>query len=204
MVSIWYRHPELYNLGMLLIHGNNYAKRAKLVAAKIPKNSTVLDIGCGSCLLKKYLDSSCDYEGWDLNKHFVKSAQKKGYKVLLQDCTKTKIPQKDFIVISDVLHHIYPNDSQLIRACLENACKSLIVIEPFNDPKQNSRRLYRLLRNIRKKTPLEKLIGENDGTNNPDDIYIRTQKDLIDFLNKFGKNEIEALSDELISIFKKL
>ena len=57
--SLWYLHPRLYDIGMLLINGSFYLKIYKEIAAQIPENATVLDIGAGPCTLQRYLKKSC-------------------------------------------------------------------------------------------------------------------------------------------------
>ncbi len=203
MVSIWYSHPKLYDLGMKLIHGKNYGERYIILSRMIKPNSSVLDIGCGSCKLSEYL-KNCRYMGWDLNKYFIRYGKRRGLSIQKKDFTKAVIPKTDYIVVSDVIHHVHPNDEAPLRRAFKAANKGLIVVEPFNDPKAKSRKTYRLLREFRRKTFLEKLFGEEDGTNDPGGIYIRNRKELADFLNKIGKAKTQTIGDEMIAFFPKV
>ncbi len=204
MVSIWYTHPRLYDFGMSIIHGKNYTKRYVLIAEIIQPNSSVLDIGCGSCLLQRYIeDKNVHYEGWDLNPFFVKNTQKKGGLILLKNATKATIPEKDYIVISDVLHHIAKKDKGLVKECLKKIKKALIIVEPFTDSKEVGRKAHGFLRKIRRKISfIEKIIGENDGVNNPHDILIKTQNDLIKYFDMFGINTKKVIGGELVVIYE--
>jgi len=101
------------------------------------------------------------------------------------------------------LHHIHPYEQKLVEKCLAAAKKAVIVVEPFADPKKETRKLYRFLRNIRRKTFLECWIGEYDGRNHPDSIIIHPEQDLVAFLDSFGKNTKTYIGDEIITVYSK-
>jgi SAM-dependent methyltransferase len=205
MVSLWYSHPFLYDVGMTIIHGTNYSSRYSRLAKLVLPGSSVLDIGCGSCRLYHFMKkNTVSYTGWDTNRHFVRNAQKKGINALMQDCTTVDVPETDYIVLSDVLHHIGDNDSKLVRDCLSKARKALVVIEPFADPPDMTRKVYFFLREIRRTIPcIETILGENDGTNAPRDIHIKQHRELDAFLDSFGKNEKTVLGNEIIAVYLK-
>ncbi len=203
-VSLWYMHPRLYDLGMLLINGSFYLKIYKEIAARIPENTIVVDIGAGPCTLQQYI-KNCIYEAWDTNLHFVNAAQKKGINAKNIDAITAEIPKNIYecIVLSGILHHIHPHESKLVEKCLRAAKRAVIIVEPFADPKKETRKVYRLLRNIRRKTFLERWIGEYDGRNHPDNIIIHTEKELLAFLDIFGKNTKTYIGDEIIAVYSK-
>lgn len=201
-VSLWYMHPRLYDLGMLLINGSFYLKIYKEIAARIPEHSTVLDIGAGSCTLRRYL-KNCSYEAWDTNPHFVNAVQKKGINAKNIDALNAEIPVFDYIVLSGVLHHIHPFEKKLMEKALAASTKAVIVVEPFADHQKETRKLYRFLRNIRRKTFLERWVGEYDGRNHPDSIIIHPEQELIAFFDSFGKNTKTYSGDELITVYLK-
>ncbi len=201
--SLWYLHPRLYDLGMLLINGTFYLRIYREIAHCIPAKATVLDAGAGSCLLAKYLHFSVDYEAWDANECFVTANARSGIRVFLKNCLTDPFPEKDFIIISGVLHHIHPNEHLLVEKALAAARKGVIVVEPFADPDKNTRRIYRWLRNIRRKTFLERFLGEYDGTNSPNTIFIQTKEGLLTFLDSFGKNTQSYIGDEIIAVYTK-
>jgi len=202
--SIWYMHPRLYDLGMLLINGKFYLKIYKEIAKRIPQGSSVLDIGAGSCTLLKYLDKSVQYEAWDANKHFMKINQKKGINAKIVDCVAVEeFAAKDYIVLSGVLHHIHPYEESFMKKAIAAAKKGVIVVEPYANPQENTRAIYRWLRDIRRKTFLERLVGEYDGTNDPQGIVINSENELIAFLDSFGTNKKEYIGDEVITVYEK-
>lgn len=202
--SLWYLHPRLYDLGMLLINGTFYLKIYKAIAARIPENSSVLDVGAGPCTLSRYLKKSCNYEAWDTNPHFVRFSKKNNINIKEINALEQTIPQTyDYIVLSGVLHHIHPHEQQLVKKCLAAAGKALIIVEPFANSKQETRKLYRMLRNFRRKTFLERLIGEYDGRNHPNGIIIHPEQALVAFLDAFGKNTKTYIGDEILTVYSK-
>src|SRR3989338_9560618 len=101
--SLWYLHPRLYDLGMLLINGTFYLKIYKAIAAQITENSSVLDVGAGPCTLSRYLKKSCRYEAWDTNPHFVRFSKKNGINIRAVNALEEPISsQYDYIVLSGV------------------------------------------------------------------------------------------------------
>lgn len=203
--SFWYLHPRLYDLGMLLINGSFYIKVYKEIAKNIPENTKVLDIGAGPCTLQRYLEKSCTYEAWDTNKYFVNESKKNNINIKDKNALEEEIPKNtyDYIVISGVLHHIHPEEKKLIEKSLKTAKKAVIVAEPFANPKQETRRIYRWLREMRRKTFLERWIGEYDGKNHPKNIVIQTEQELLKFLNQFGKNTKTYIGDEILAVYTK-
>ncbi len=203
--SLWYLHPRLYDLGMLLINGSFYLKIYKEIAARIPDHSTVLDVGAGPCTLQRYLKKSCTYEAWDTNKYFVQGSAKNKINIKQKNALLEEIPQDtyDYIVISGVLHHIHPEEKKLVEKCLNAAKKGVIVVEPFANPKEETRKIYRWLREIRRKTFLERLIGEYDGRNHPENIIIHSEQELLNFFDQFGKNTKTYIGDEILTVYAK-
>jgi SAM-dependent methyltransferase len=202
--SLWYLHPRLYDLGMLLINGTFYLKIYKAIATQIPENSTLLDVGAGPCTLSRYLKKSCIYEAWDTNPHFVRFSKQNGIEIQEINALQEPIPKKyDYIVLSGVLHHIHPHEKKLVEKCYAAAGKGLIIVEPFANPQQETRKLYRMLRDFRRKTFLERWIGEYDGRNHPDGIVILPEKELVPFLDSFGKNTKTYIGDEILTVYPK-
>ncbi len=203
--SLWYLHPRLYDIGMLLINGSFYLKIYKEIAAQIPENATILDIGAGPCTLQRYLKKSCIYEAWDTNKYFVQGSKKNNINIKDINALEYEIPKNkyEYIIISGVLHHIHPQEETLVEKSIIAAKKTVIVVEPFANPKQETRKFYRWLRELRRKTFLERWIGEYDGRNNPENIIIKTEQQLLLFLDSLGKNTKTYIGDEIIAVYTK-
>ncbi len=186
MTSLMYRFPRLYNLLLKLVHGKYLPIRYKEIARIIGKNKKVLDLGCGTCLLYKYLDTSCSYEGWDLNEHFIKN--NKGINVKLKDAFDyNNYPKTDVIVISDLLHHITPRHEELIRNA-QGRTKKLIILEPHVNFYTNNKIkwVYKLL---------DKMFGDDDGFNSFDNRskWFKNKKEVYNFFMKFKPKMIKEI-----------
>lgn len=133
--SILYWHPLIYKIGLWLLHGRNLKKRYEYISTEIGKNKVVLDPGCGPGLLAKYLDSGCNYIGFDIDPVFVNYAKKKGLNVYLGDATKPKPYKKaDAIVMADFFHHIGRQDEKkTLRLCNKYAKKIIICEQPASE-----------------------------------------------------------------------
>src|SRR3989344_7046363 len=127
MKGIPYWHPSLYRLAMKIIRKKTYIKKYQYLKEEIGERTT-LDIGCGDCELARYIKKE-NYEGWDINQPFVKEAQKRGLNVFLKDVMKEKIPKKECILFSEVLHHLQPEYKKIVKEAVEKADK-VIIIEP--------------------------------------------------------------------------
>ena len=68
-------------------------------------------------------------------------------------------------------------------------------------PPQGTQR--RAVRQLRKKSGLEKIFGEYDGINEPEDIMILPKKELIDFFKKQGRCNISTLGREMFAVYEK-
>ena len=59
------------------IHGKSLSNRYEFISREIRKNKKVLEVGCGTCMLASFLDSSNKYFGIDSNKKFLEYAIEK-------------------------------------------------------------------------------------------------------------------------------
>ena len=84
-----------------------WEKRAQAMVKLIPKNvGSILDIGCGECLLKKYLPREIKYYGLDY--------RKRNDETIVCNINEEKIPVINGIDNSDVFHDF---KSYIIRVC---------------------------------------------------------------------------------------
>jgi len=166
-----------------------------------------------------------EYEGVDLNQRFLKRIKQKELKKRNIKLKKIILKHKDIfdfqeyngykfnvIVISDILHHIYPKHIDLINIAKKYAQK-IIVCEPYAiNPKDITPRdkLFKLIVHFGKflPEPLYKIIDflflDNDGINS---YHKRSQwyldfKSLSEFYNFMGFNRKYRLIDEYIGIWE--
>lgn len=189
MSSIFYKHPELYNLFINLIHGSDLKKRYEFIASEIGENKRVFELGCGSCKIHNFLLKGCSYKGWDLNQVFVNHALKKGLKVEKKNIFDFKnYPDCDVVLIIDVLHHLCPRHERFLKEVVKKN-KKLIVLEPYNLPKRPSF--------------LDKLFGDYDGINQADRLndWDYGKEELNNFFKKNGAKKVHEFGKDLIAIF---
>tara|TARA_Y100000310_G_C20698261_1_gene827259 strand:+ start:4983 stop:5519 length:537 start_codon:yes stop_codon:yes gene_type:complete len=114
---------------MKFLYGANmYFKRYEHIAREV-EGLSVLDVGCGDCYLANYLPKN-KYQGIDINRAFLGSARKKGLKVKYVDVIKQEIPEAECIIISGILHQLYPHHEEVLKKALKVTTKKLIICEP--------------------------------------------------------------------------
>ena len=208
--SITYQFPQLYDYFL----GDSYKERFTYIADRIGKNKRVLELGCGTGILTKFLDESNEYIGWDLNRDFVKYVQKRGHVGELKNVFDYKnYPDVDFIVLCDILHHVCPNHEELLKYTTRHA--ATIVAEPkATDASQMT--MENAAMNIGLKflsiipEELMKLLDhfllDNDGFNPYDNrmLWKYNDKELRDLYQKYNINDIKVIGHDYIGVGKKV
>jgi len=204
MTSLFYKSSFLYNFMLNFIHKDFLKKRYELISKIIGKNKKVLEVGCGTSLIKHFLDKSVDYEGWDLNKKFIIDSKKKGLNVKLKSAFDYKsYPKVDVILIVDFLHHIAPRHEELLKMIRKNA-KRIIIIEPFilrSSFRYRLKKLNNPLLNLSMLT-LINLFGDNDGINKHEVLceWNYSKESLKKFFKNNGAKKIFGLGKDLIAV----
>ena len=200
MAAIWYWHPYLHRVATRLVHGRHYAARLRRVAALIGKDSSVLDLGCGTCALAQFLDPSVEYEGWDLNERFIRFGRRRGLKVKAKDCFEYRgSPEADVIILSDILHHVsLVRRERLLTTAFRFARKKVVVVEPFHAPYHP----YWWAVALRRRLGLESFLGDYDGINKEKESYrILTKQQLLTFFTKHHSLTILEEGKALLAVF---
>ncbi|MBY8990985.1 MAG: class I SAM-dependent methyltransferase [Candidatus Lokiarchaeota archaeon] len=222
--SLMYRSGWLYNAVTRRLYDQD---RKFLTIAKLIGNGPqkVLDLPCGTGYLMRFLHPLIEYEGVDLNQRFLKRIRKKELKKRNIKLEKISLIQKDIfdfqdyngekldvIVISDILHHIYPKHKDLINIA-KNYTQKIIICEPFAvKPKDINPRdkLFKVIVFFGKFLPIslhriiDFLFLDNDGIN----PYHKRSKWCFDFkgiqelYNAMGFNQGYRLLDEYIGIWE--
>ena len=192
MSSLLYQNPLLYEGLLSILHGRSWKSRYELIGRLIGKDKKVLDIGCGSCVLVKYLDQSCEYVGIEANTKFVKYAQKKNLAIIHGDIFELDFPKADVVVLSDILHHVVPKQEDLINKALK-VSSMLIICEPVHGKGIGNW--------ISSNKFFFKFFGDNDGVNSYEEMlaWEYTENTLRSFLNKFGKVEIHEVGNSMVA-----
>jgi|YelNatPaOPRAMG01_1025707.scaffolds.fasta_scaffold09400_1 SAM-dependent methyltransferase len=200
MRSLLYHFPSLYELALKIIHRENIKKRYEYIASKIKKNEIILDLGCGTGILGRFI-GKCKYIGFELNGKFVKYAKKKGFNVIRKNIFDfSSYPKKiDTIVLCDVLHHIYPRHKFLLKK-IRKFAKKIIICEPYDNEKETL--MKKLMRTI-------EIIIDFDGYNSIiKKIHKRwySKRGLISFFKNSIKDRrnlsIKEIGKDLIAIYK--
>jgi SAM-dependent methyltransferase len=184
MVSLLYSHPIIYETCMRVMHRKALDERFKVIASEVGRWKKVLDVGCGTGILAKYLDSSCRYLGIDLNQRFVDYGQKKGLDICRGDVFDESVYlRNDVSVLCNILHHVVPRQKNLVDLCKQHA-KTVIVCEPFRED-----RLIKKITDIFSTNGwCQKLFGDDDGIN--------SFKDMIHWIH-YDFDDVKKLYKEL-------
>ncbi|MEA2054535.1 MAG: class I SAM-dependent methyltransferase [Candidatus Thermoplasmatota archaeon] len=195
MKSIPYMHPMIYNLYLLALHRRNLGERYKLISGEIGYNKIIFELGCGTGILTDYLDKSCNYIGWDLNRTFIQYLKRKGQTAELHDIFDfSNYPENDVCVIVDILHHVVPKEHILIKNALK-LTKKLIVVEPhkaFCFPLPDPLRKY-----------YDSILGDNDGINPYRDRvnWNYSPEELKKYFLSSGARKVTEVGKDIMAVF---
>jgi SAM-dependent methyltransferase len=222
--SLIYRSGWLYNAVTRRLYDQDtkFSTIASIVG-KGPKK--ILDFPCGTGYLMRFLHSTIEYEGVDLNHRFLKRIKTKELKKRNIQLNKIIIHQKDIfdfqdyngakkdiIILCDILHHVYPKHVDLINIA-KNIARKIIICEPYViTPGEISARdkLFKVVIFFGKflPKPLFKIVDflflDNDGINS----YHRRSKwnlnkrSLKEFFKSMGFKNIQKILDEYIAIWE--
>jgi SAM-dependent methyltransferase len=226
--SLTYRIGLIYNFlnNRLYDWERRFATLAKLVEeSKEDKTSLkVLDLACGTGYLARFLHPSVDYEGWDLNYSFLKQLEtdwKKGRikvkKLTIKrknilDFSRYPLKKKDVIVLSDILHHIYPRHIEIVEHAKKCANKIIICEPTAIKPKDieghdwTTKITMFLMKNLPEKLykMIDFFLADNDGINSYErrSAWNYNEKGLLEFFKTLEINKILRLKDECIGIWE--
>jgi SAM-dependent methyltransferase len=198
-MSLVYQSPGVYNAVVKLIHGDSLEQRYLAISREVGKSRKVLELGCGTALLSSYLETGCEYEGWDLNDKFVDYCQNRGlsvHKKNVFDVGDNKY-QWDVIVICDLLHHLVPNHEKLLEMAVASAGQ-VVVSEPAKSFKPSS--LYRPIKRL-----ICKLIGDYDGINEVGKVHMwdYDHRSLTELFQRYGSHKILRVGRDMIAVFRQ-
>ncbi len=179
--SPMYGSSSLYDRVLSFLHGDGYEDRFRRIGERLPNDSWVLDVGCGTCHLADFLPPTMRYTGIDLNERFVADAKARGLDACIADVLDVEGYPKgpSAVIVSDMLHHIVPNERGFLGDLGREMRDDLLVCETLT---QGS-------------NPLQRVAGlllDNDGFN---DFRARLKFHLFD---EFTRETLSALLSETI------
>jgi len=189
----FYFSPRFYEFVLSIVHGKNFERRYKVISRKIGKRKKVLEVGCGTCELSKFIDESNTYYGLDLNRKFMDygKGKREGINLIHGNIFELKkYPKADVIVAVDLLHHIFPKHEFLLRNLLRKS-KEIIVCEPFGETMAPYFDFDGVNPNSSKRGPL----GWKG--------KFKTKKNLVDFFKSNGAKETIKIGKDIIAVFKR-
>ena len=222
--SFLYRSAWLYNaITRRLYNQDKKFLTMALLIGKGPKK--VLDMPCGTGYLMRFLDPQIEYEGVDLNRRFLKRIKNKELKKRNIKLKKITLHQKnifefdnykgelkDVIIISDILHHIYPKHIELINIA-KKISRKVIICEPYAvKPTEITAqdKIFKIIIFFGKFLPkaIFKIVDffflDNDGINSYQNRsqWNHNKKSLKKLFENLGFTKIYKLFDEYIGIWE--
>lgn len=189
MKSPIYWHPFIYTYTMKFLCKGYFEQKYNFLKQEIG-DLQVLDIGCGDCYLAKYIPME-SYSGLDINRTFVECAKKKGLKVRMFDLRTDSVPETDVIVLSNVLHQLYPLHEEILSRIIASARKKTIICEPTHHIASSENHLISwFARNM-----------NDPGYGSPTERL--SKEDLFLLFRKYTVKKIEIIGREAIAVFEK-
>ena len=172
------------------------------IAKLLEKNSKILDVGCGTGELMKYITEniSSDIRGIELSKSNVQKCVEKGLTVIEGDAEKDlkQFPDSsfEFVILSQTLQ-AFLDPENVLNELLRIGKKAVVSIPNFGHWKV---RLHLLLKGT---MPITENLP-NEWYNTPN-LHMCTITDFVDFINSknFKIFKSLALNNQSISLIKK-
>lgn len=165
----------------------------KKIIQSLPKNSKILDVGCGWGMVANFIRKDQEYIGIDINKEFfpyiLKNNKKKKIKLIwgkLPNKMKVKENYFDLVICSLVLH-VLPNLNKSVNKIISKS-KHKIVIVDFNDTKAKIT-LLSGFPNIKKKTKryIKGVTKLPSGIHVPAQVYFHKEEEYEKEIKKYAK-----------------
>ena len=135
--SFIYRHILIYRFIMNILYRGKYKARFTQVINQIntlPVNSQVLELCFGDTYIADFCKKAgYKWKGIDLNKHFVKQAQKLGYEAYFEDlATLETLPKATVCIMIGSLYHFHPDTFSIVSKMCK-ASDLVVISEPVSN-----------------------------------------------------------------------
>jgi hypothetical protein len=122
---------------MNILYGGRYKGRFYEVIEQIkdlPANSQILELCFGDTYIADYCKKNGHrWKGIDLNKHFVRNAQKLGYDASYDDlASRQELPKANVCIMVGSLYHFYPDTLPMLSKMVK-AANTIIISEPVSN-----------------------------------------------------------------------
>jgi len=121
-------HPFIYKTVQNMLGANKVRIQCVEKYIRPFKNAKILDIGCGTADILKFLPNSVEYIGFDLNNHYINYAKNKfgnrGTFICNDVNNQIKnLPPFDIILATGLLHHLDDAEVNKLFTMATNALK---------------------------------------------------------------------------------
>ena len=150
MKGLIYLNPFLYNLAVRVSYGGDFRTQYELVAGNIENGWSVLDLCCGDCYLKKFLNETIKYEARDFNRTFIRHAKAKGINASYCDLKGGLREKKKFdcVIMMASLYQFIPEEDGIINSMKKTALKRVIINEPIRNAVSSPNRFVSTLAKV--------------------------------------------------------
>ncbi len=141
------KFSSVYNLLGIILGSDHFYKQYVSKYIKPSEGIRILDIGCGTANILKYLPESITYTGFDLNPNYIESARKEHENEQVNFiCSSVKdfsanVEQAyDLVLATAVLHHLDDEEATGLFQIANNALKMngrFITLDCVYIPNQN-------------------------------------------------------------------
>lgn len=131
--GIIYRNICFYRIAMNLLYGFAYKKRFRQIEGYI-RGTKVVELCFGDLYIANFCrGKNYFWQGYDINKGFVKRAEKKKFSAVCCDLkTQNKLPENDTCIIIGSLYH-FNKDSEYFYNLIFEPSKRVIISEPIKN-----------------------------------------------------------------------
>jgi len=122
---------------MRALYGRHYEDRMRVVAERVPRGASVLELCCGpGTLYTRYLrERTSSYVGLDVNERFIARLRAQGVDARRLDLSGVteSLPTADVALIQASLYHFLPHAAPIVERMLCCARRLVIVSEPVRN-----------------------------------------------------------------------